>query len=225
MKNNKFYHVDDRYNSNSTPTIKTNGQSPVKSYREQIQGMLARWHQLQKEKQQQQQQQKQYQGLNFDEIMENDLARQLHELEQQEQKQYNLLKQTLELELTQDDDHSSMDDVDERRIKLQEIEILKQYERNEQQHQYDTMLQKLKQYEQLETLENNQEYKPKSNDSASHHTKKYIYIHQQKHILKLQLTMMRENQMKTTKIIHLLESYTNREQIYVIEKRKQTKTK
>ncbi|CAF5129035.1 unnamed protein product, partial [Rotaria socialis] len=79
--------VNHRYNQNNTPIITTNDRPSVKSYREQIETMLTRWRQLQQEKH------PQCQPINFDEIMETDLARQLQQLEQEEEKQYNLLEQ------------------------------------------------------------------------------------------------------------------------------------
>ncbi|CAF4602429.1 unnamed protein product, partial [Rotaria socialis] len=100
MQENNFFKIDHRYNNNNNniPRITTHGRPSIKSYHEQIETMLTRWHQLQKEKhrQQQQQQECQYQPINFDEIMEADLDRQLQELEQQEQEQYNRLEQTLD---------------------------------------------------------------------------------------------------------------------------------
>lgn len=138
MKKNNFYQIDHRYNQNNTPMITTNGQQSVKSYREQIETMLKRWHQSPKKEKQQ------CQPINFDEIMETDLTRQLQELEEQEQ--YNLLKQTLELQLSQQDKQSCMsnvvDDDDDTKKQLKEIEILKQQE-------YDRTLQQLNQYKQV----------------------------------------------------------------------------
>ena len=94
MTENNSYKIDHRYNQNNTPKIPTNGQTSVKSYREQIETMLTRWHQLQKVKQQ-------CPPIDFDNIMETDLARQLQEIEEQEQN--NLLEKTLELQLSQHD--------------------------------------------------------------------------------------------------------------------------
>ncbi|CAF3933733.1 unnamed protein product, partial [Rotaria sp. Silwood1] len=90
MHGNNLYKVNHRYNQNNTPIITTNDRPSVKSYREQIETMLTRWRQLQKEKHPQCQQ------INFDEIMETDLARQLQQLEQEEEKKYNLLEQALD---------------------------------------------------------------------------------------------------------------------------------
>ncbi|CAF4797785.1 unnamed protein product, partial [Rotaria socialis] len=90
MHGNNLYKVNHRYNQNNTPIITTNDRPSVKSYREQIETMLTRWRQLQKEKH------PQCQPINFDEIMETDLARQLQQLEQEEEKQYNLLEQALD---------------------------------------------------------------------------------------------------------------------------------
>ncbi|CAF4997066.1 unnamed protein product, partial [Rotaria socialis] len=112
--------------------------------------MLTRWRQLQKEKH------PQCQPLNFDEIMETDLARQLQQLEQEEEKQYNLLEQAL-------------DD--------------------------DTILQQLK------------EYRQKTNSMNYDIKEEYVHIHQEKQTLQIQLTIIKENQMKISKIVHLLESY------------------
>jgi histidyl-tRNA synthetase len=89
--------------------------------------------------------------------METDLNRQLQELEQQEQEQYNLLEQTLALELNCNDYQPCMFDIDETKKQLQHIEKLKQYEQNEQQREYNLILQQLKQYEQLETIQINQQ--------------------------------------------------------------------
>ena len=97
--------------------------------------MLTRWHQLQKEKReyqkQQQQQHSQWQPINFDEIMETDLNRQLQELEQEEEEQYNLLKQALDLELNYNDNQPSIFNIQETKEQLQQIETLKQYEKVE----------------------------------------------------------------------------------------------
>ena len=74
MQENNLYRVNHRYNGSNTPMITTNDRPSVKSYREQIQTMLTRWHQLQKEKgeyqKQQQQQHSKCQPINFDDIME-----------------------------------------------------------------------------------------------------------------------------------------------------------
>jgi hypothetical protein len=43
--------------------------------------------------------------------------------------------------------------------------------------------------------------------------------------LQLQLTIIKENQMKIRKIVHLLQSCTNKKNIFVIQKSKTTKTK
>ncbi|CAF4266933.1 unnamed protein product, partial [Rotaria magnacalcarata] len=76
MQENNLYKINHRYNQNNTTMITTNHQRPsVKSYREQIETMLKRWHKLQKDKH------PQCQPINFDEIMETDLARQLQQLE------------------------------------------------------------------------------------------------------------------------------------------------
>ncbi|CAF1514879.1 unnamed protein product [Rotaria magnacalcarata] len=76
MQENNLYKINHRYNQNNTPMITTNDQRPsVKSYREQIETMLTRWHKWQKDKH------PQCQPINFDEIMETDLARQLQQLE------------------------------------------------------------------------------------------------------------------------------------------------
>jgi hypothetical protein len=150
MKATNSYKIDHRYNQNNTPKITTNGQTSVKSYREQIETMLTRWHQLQKAKQQQQQQQ--CEPINFDNIMETDLARQLHEIEEQEQ--YNLLEKTLELQQL-----NQADKQDDTKKQLKQIEILKQSEKNEQQRAYDRILQQLKQYEKLEVNKINSQQK------------------------------------------------------------------
>jgi molybdopterin-biosynthesis enzyme MoeA-like protein len=154
MQENNFYKIDHHYNQKNTSMITTNGRPSVKSYREQIETMLTRWHQLQKTKQQ-------CQPINFDEIMEADLTRQLHEIEEQEQ--YNLLKQTLELQLNQNDKQPCMSNVDvddDTKKQLKQIEILKQ-------HESDLVLQQFKEYKQFETIQNNQQV----NSSYS-----YIYI-------------------------------------------------
>jgi molybdopterin-biosynthesis enzyme MoeA-like protein len=147
MTENNSYKIDHRYNQNNTPMMPTNGQTSVKSYREQIETMLTRWHQLQKSKQQQQ-----CEPINFDNIMETDLARQLHEIEEQEQ--YNLLEKTLELQQL-----NQADKQDDTKKQLKQIEILKQSEKNEQQRAYDRILQQLKQYEKLEINKNNSQHK------------------------------------------------------------------
>ena len=103
--------------------------------------MLTRWHQLQKVKQQ-------CSPIDFDNIMETDLARQLQEIEDQEQN--NLLEKTLELQLNQHDNQPYRISNDDTEKQLKQIEILKQSEKNEQQRQYDKILQQLKQYEKLE---------------------------------------------------------------------------
>ena len=103
--------------------------------------MLTRWHQLQKVKQQ-------CPPIDFDNIMETDLARQLQEIEDQEQN--NLLEKTLELQLNQHDNQPYRISNDDTEKQLKQIEILKQSEKNEQQRQYDKILQQLKQYEKLE---------------------------------------------------------------------------
>lgn len=141
MTENNSYQIDHRYNQNNTPIITTNGQQSVKSYREQIETMLTRWHQLQKVKQQ-------CPPIDFDNIMETDLARQLQEIEDQEQN--NLLEKTLELQLNQHDNQPYRISNDDTEKQLKQIEILKQSEKNEQQRQYDKILQQLKQYEKLE---------------------------------------------------------------------------
>ncbi|CAF4613079.1 unnamed protein product, partial [Rotaria socialis] len=87
--------------------------------------------------------------------METDLARQLQQLEQEEEKQYNLLEQAL-------------DD--------------------------DTILQQLK------------EYRQKTNSMNYDIKEEYVHIHQEKQTLQIQLTIIKENQMKISKIEHLLES-------------------
>ena len=145
MKATNSYKIDHRYNQNNTPKITTNGQTSVKSYREQIETMLTRWHQLQKAKQQ-------CEPINFDNIMETDLARQLHEIEEQEQ--YNLLEKTLELQ-----ELNQADKQDDTKKQLKQIEILKQSEKNEQQRAYDRILQQLKQYEKLEINKINSQHK------------------------------------------------------------------
>ncbi|CAF1309164.1 unnamed protein product [Rotaria magnacalcarata] len=150
MHGNNLYKINHRYNQNNTPIITTNDRPSVKSYREQIETMLTRWRQLQKEKH------PQCQPINFDEIMETDLARQLQQLEQEEEKQYNLLEQAL-------------DD--------------------------DTILQQLK------------EYRQKKNSMNYDIKEEYVHIHQEKQTLQIQLTIIKENQMKISKIEHLLESY------------------
>ncbi|CAM4961697.1 unnamed protein product [Rotaria socialis] len=128
------------------------------------------------------------------------LTRQLHEIEEQEQ--YNLLEKPLELQLSQDDKQ------DDTKKQLKQIEILKQAEKNEQQREYDSILQQLKQYEKLEINQMNSQHKQKTNNSNHHHrhSKEFVYIHQQKHILELKLTIIKENQMKTRKILHQIES-------------------
>lgn len=141
MTENNSYQIDHRYNQNNTPIITTNGQQSVKSYREQIETMLTRWHQLQKVKQQ-------CPPIDFDNIMETDLARQLQEIEDQEQN--NLLEKTLELQFSQHDNQPYRISNDDTEKQLKQIEILKQSEKNEQQRQYDKILQQLKQYEKLE---------------------------------------------------------------------------
>ncbi|CAF4976758.1 unnamed protein product, partial [Rotaria socialis] len=151
MHGNNLYKVNHRYNQNNTPIITTNDRPSVKSYREQIETMLTRWRQLQKEKH------PQCQPINFDEIMETDLARQLQQLEQEEEKQYNLLEQAL-------------DD--------------------------DTILQQLKEYRQVK----------KTNSMNYDIKEEYVHIHQEKQTLQIQLTIIKENQMKISKIEHLLES-------------------
>ncbi|CAF4461639.1 unnamed protein product, partial [Rotaria magnacalcarata] len=112
---------------------------------------LTRWHKLQKDKH------PQCQPINFDEIMETDLARQLQQLE-----------------LNNNDHQPGKCDID------------------------DTILQQLK------------EYKQKTNSMNCHIKEEHVYIREQKKILQLQLTIKKEDQMKIRKIVHLLESCTNK---------------
>ncbi|CAF1552982.1 unnamed protein product [Adineta ricciae] len=161
MHGNNLYKVNHRYNQNNTPIITTNDRPSVKSYREQIETMLTRWHKWQKDKH------PQCQPINFDEIMETDLARQLQQLEQEEEKQYNLLEQAL-------------DD--------------------------DTILQQLK------------EYRQKTNSKNYDIKEEYVHIHQEKQTLQIQLTIIKENQMKISKIEHLLESCTKMKKIFITQK-------
>ncbi|CAF4872935.1 unnamed protein product, partial [Rotaria socialis] len=83
-------------------TTNWSGQSNVKSFREQIDNVLTRWHQLQQNKLKcEQQKQIQYHDdkqiktcptIDFDQIMEEDLENQLKELEREEEEEYLLLE-------------------------------------------------------------------------------------------------------------------------------------
>ncbi|CAF5224625.1 unnamed protein product [Rotaria magnacalcarata] len=81
---------------------------------------------------------------------------------------------------------------------------LQQLELNNKDHQPgmcdidDTILQQLK------------EYKQKTNSMNYHIKEEHVYIREQKKILQLQLTIKKEDQITIRKIVHLLESCTNK---------------
>ncbi|CAF1076605.1 unnamed protein product [Rotaria magnacalcarata] len=178
---NTFYKIDHHYNpkinisqyhphlqqQQQSHTTNWSGKSNVKSFREQIDKALTRWHQLQQDKlqyeqqNQQHEQQKQIQyhddkqiktcpTIDFDQIMEEDLENQLKELERKEEEEYLLLERSLEEQLKQEEYNKDINEFEADYVKqLEYIEILQKFQRNEQQQYNDTLMQELKKYENL----------------------------------------------------------------------------
>jgi hypothetical protein len=108
--------------SSETVAAAAHNQTKESSFHNQINNILGKWRQLQEEKkqcqqqQQQQQQQNQVQkkvkhpeSIDFDQIMEEDLANQLEELERQEKEQYKRMEQTVAKELKVDEHSEQID--------------------------------------------------------------------------------------------------------------------
>lgn len=142
-----IYTVNHNYNPINPwlSPLKTSTSSP--SFREQIDKILTRWHQLQYQKQNFLHEKPSdttknsntivpCELIDFDRIMEEDLEYQLQELERQEEEQYQLLEQSLEIQLQQEETTMVMQDFEQEYVRLLEhIENLKKLKENEQQHQ------------------------------------------------------------------------------------------
>ncbi|CAM4822762.1 unnamed protein product [Rotaria magnacalcarata] len=163
---NTFYEIDHHYNpkinifQQQSDITNWSGQSNVKSFREQIDNVLTRWHQLQQNKlTYEQQKQIQYHNdkqiktcptIDFDQIMEEDLENQLKELEREEEEEYLLLERSLEEQLKQEESNTDIYEFEVDYVKqLEYIEILQKFQQNEQQQYCDTLMQELNKYENL----------------------------------------------------------------------------
>ncbi|CAF2087090.1 unnamed protein product [Rotaria magnacalcarata] len=157
---NIFQHHSHLQQQQQSHTTNWSDQSNVKSFREQIDKGLMRWHQLQQDKLKYEQQKqiehhddKQIKTcpiIDFDQIMEEDLENQLKELERQEEEEYLLLERSLEEQSKQEESNKDIKEFEEDYVKqLEYIEILQKFQQNEQQQYTDTLTQELKKYENL----------------------------------------------------------------------------